>query len=306
MLEQRTIEKEISVTGIGIHSGKKVTLRLLPAPPDSGIIFNRVDLPNEPHIRAYAKNVGATENNTSIGSGVNTIYTIEHLLSVLYGLGIDNIVCELDGPEVPIMDGSGASFLFVLQEAGISYQARPKKIMIIKEKVEIVHGDKYASIEPSPVLEIESEINFTHPLIGKQNKSFKFSCRSYIKEISRARTFGLLRDVDILKKKGLVKGGSLDNAIVLDDFKVLNPEGLRFEDEFNRHKILDTIGDFSLLGCVIAGRLKTVKSGHYLNNLLCREILNNPQSYEISSVSPSQEESLQPIFNLPFSPAPIY
>ena len=204
------------------------------------------------------------------------------------------------------MDGSGASFLFVLQEAGITFQSKPKKIMVIKEKVEVSHGDKYASIEPSPILEIESEINFTHPLIGKQNKLFQFSCRSYIKEISRARTFGMLRDVDLLKKKGLVKGGSLDNAIVLDDFKVLNPEGLRFDDEFNRHKILDTIGDFSLLGCVIAGRLKTVKSGHYLNNLLCREILRNPQSYEILSVNPAQEESLKPVFNLPFAPAPIY
>lgn len=306
MLEQRTIEKQISVTGIGIHSGEKVTLTLRPAAPDSGIVFDRVDLPNEPQVKALAKNVGATENNTSIGSGKNTIYTIEHLLSVLYGLGIDNIICELDGPEVPIMDGSGASFLFVLQEAGIAFQSKAKKIMVIKEKVEVSHGDKYASIEPSPILEIESEIDFIHPIIGKQNKLFQFSCKSYIKEISRARTFGMLKDVDLLKKKGLVKGGSLDNAIVLDDFKVLNPEGLRFEDEFNRHKILDTIGDFSLLGCVIAGRLKTVKSGHHLNNLLCREILNNPSSYEILTVNALQEESLKPVFNLPFAPAPIY
>lgn len=306
MLEQRTIEKQISVTGIGIHSGEKVTLTLRPAGPDTGIVFDRVDLPNEPQVKAFAKNVGATENNTSIGSGKNTIYTIEHLLSVFYGLGIDNIICELDGPEVPIMDGSGASFLFVLQEAGIAFQSKAKKIMVIKEKVEVSHGDKYASIEPSPILEIESEIDFVHPIIGKQNKLFQFSCKSYIKEISRARTFGMLKDVDLLKKKGLVKGGSLDNAIVLDDFKVLNPEGLRFEDEFNRHKILDTIGDFSLLGCVIAGRLKTVKSGHYLNNLLCREILDNPSSYEILTVNALQEENLKPVFNLPFAPAPIY
>ena len=306
MLEQRTIEKEISVTGIGIHSGKKVTLRLKPARPDSGVIFDRVDLPSESQIKAFAKNVGATENNTSIGSGKNTVHTVEHLLSVLYGLGIDNIVCELDGPEVPIMDGSGASFLFVFQEAGIAFQTKPKKLMVIKEKIEVSHGDKFASIEPSPNLEIVSEIDFVHPLIGKQNKVFEFSCRSYIKEISRARTFGMLRDVDLLKKKGLVKGGSLDNAIVLDDFKVLNPEGLRFEDEFNRHKILDTIGDFSLLGCVIAGRLKTVRSGHYLNNLLCREILSNPSCYEILTVDPVKEERLKSIFNLPFAPNPIY
>ena len=231
MLEQRTIEKEISVTGIGIHSGKKVTLKLLPAKEDTGIVFNRVDLPGEPEIKANALNVGATENNTSIGSGKNVVYTIEHLLSVLYGLGIDNIICELDGPEVPIMDGSGASFLFVLQEAGISFQAKPKKVMVIKEKVEVRKGDKYASIQPSSTFEIISEIDFAHPIIGKQHNTFNFTCESYIKEICRARTFGLLRDVDQLKKKGLVKGGSLDNAIVLDDFKVLNPEGLRFEDE---------------------------------------------------------------------------
>ena len=304
MLEQRTIEKEISVTGIGIHSGKKVTLKLMPAPVDSGIIFDRIDLPNEPMIKAIATNVGATENNTSIGSGVNVVCTIEHLLSVLYGLGIDNIFCELDGPEVPIMDGSGASFLFVLQEAGIQLQSKPKKILVIKEKIEVTHGEKYASIEPSPNFEIHSEINFAHPLIGKQMKSFKFSCRSYIKEISRARTFGMLKDVDMLKKKGLVKGGSLDNAIVLDDFKVLNPEGLRFDDEFNRHKILDTIGDLSLLGFAIAGKLTTIKSGHFLNNLLCREILNRPESYEIITTNVEQEE-LKGVFHLPFAPSTI-
>ena len=305
MLEQRTIEKEISVTGIGIHSGRKVTLKLLPAKEDTGIVFNRVDLSGEPEIKANALNVGATENNTSIGSGKNVVYTIEHLLSVLYGLGIDNIICELDGPEVPIMDGSGASFLFVLQEAGISFQAKPKKVMVIKEKVEVRKGDKFASIEPSSTFEIISEIDFAHPIIGKQHNTFNFTCESYIKEICRARTFGLLRDVDQLKKKGLVKGGSLDNAIVLDDFKVLNPEGLRFEDEFNRHKILDTVGDLSLLGCAIAGKLKTVKSGHHLNNLLCREILNNPSSYEVISVNAAREESFKPVFNLPFAPSPL-
>ena len=205
MLEQRTIEKEISVTGIGIHSGEKVTLTLRPAAPGTGIVFDRLDLPNEPRVKAIAKNVGATENNTSIGNGKNTIYTIEHLLSVLYGLGIDNIICELERPEVPIMDGSGASFLFVLQEAGIVYQSKPKKVMLIKEKVEVSIGDKYASIEPSKTLEIESEIDFVHPVIGKQSKTFQFSCKSYIKEISRARTFGMLKDVDLLKKKALLK-----------------------------------------------------------------------------------------------------
>ena len=184
MIEQRTIEKEVSVTGIGIHSGKKVTLRLLPAPIDHGVVFDRVDLPGEPIIKAHALNVGATENNTSIGSGINTVYTVEHLLSVLCGLGIDNVVCELDGPEVPIMDGSGASFLFVLQEAGITFQSKSKKILVIKDKVEVTHGEKYASIEPLSHFQIESEINFAHPKIGKQVKSFNFTCKSYIKEIS--------------------------------------------------------------------------------------------------------------------------
>ena len=305
MLEQRTIEKEVSVTGIGIHSGKKVKLKLRPAPADYGIVFDRIDLPSEPKIRALARNVGATENNTSIGSGLNVVYTVEHLLSVFYGLGIDNIICELDGPEVPIMDGSAASFLFVLQEAGITFQVKSKTILVIKEKIEISHGEKFASIEPSPNFEITSEIDFSHPIIGKQSKRFNFSCKSYIKEISRARTFGMLKDVDLLKKKGLVKGGSLDNAIVLDDFKVLNPEGLRFVDEFNRHKILDTIGDFSLLGHAIAGKLRTIKSGHFLNNMLCREILKNPNSYEIISVTSAEEEQYRSIYHLPFAATPL-
>ena len=304
MLEQRTIEKDVHVTGIGIHSGKKVTLKLSPAPVDHGITFNRVDLPDFPLIKAHAKNVGATENNTSIGSGRNVVYTVEHLLSVFYGLGIDNIRCELDGPEVPIMDGSAASFLFVLQEAGILSQNKSKKILVIKKKVEVRSGDKYASIEPSHHFEIHSEINFSHPVIGKQTNQFKFTCSNYIKEIARARTFGLLRDVDMLKKKGLVKGGSLDNAIVLDDFKVINPDGLRFNDEFNRHKILDAIGDFSLLGYPIAGKLNTIRSGHSLNNVLCREVLEQPDSFEIINIGTDKEEAYKGIFSLPFAVSP--
>ena len=238
MLNQRTIAKKVSVTGIGIHSGKKVTLTLHPAEADFGVQFKRVDIPNAQVLKASAETVGATENNTTIGAGANSVHTVEHLLSAFYGFGINNVYCEIDGPEVPIMDGSGASFVFLLKETGISTLNKSKKFLIVLEKIRVEVDDKWAEIEPSSKLIINSTIVFAHPTIKTQNKIFEFSCENYINEIGRARTFGLLKDVDALKRKGLIKGGSLDNAIVLDDYKVVNPEGLRFVDEFVRHKIL--------------------------------------------------------------------
>ncbi len=297
MINQRTIAKPVSFTGIGLHSGKKITMTLFPAKSDSGIQFKRVDIPNAEVIRPTADSVSATENNTTIGAHPNSIHTVEHLLSVIYGLGINNILCEIDGPEVPIMDGSGASFVYILKETGIVSQDRPKNLMIILRPLRIELGDKWVEITPHKNLSIDSTIIFSHPLIKTQKRVFDFSCEGFIREISRSRTFGLLRDVDDLKRKGLIKGGSLDNAIVLDDFKVINPDGLRFSDEFIRHKILDTMGDISLLGYELCGKITTYKSGHKLHNLLCRELIKNPSYYEIVPATNVDKERLK-VFDL--------
>jgi UDP-3-O-[3-hydroxymyristoyl] N-acetylglucosamine deacetylase len=305
MLYQRTIANKMSVTGIGIHSGKKVTLTLYPAPADFGIQFKRTDLPNAEVLVANAMTVGATENNTALGEGENSVHTVEHLLAVLYGLGVNNVYCEISGPEVPIMDGSGASFIFILKETGISTLNKSKKFLVILEPVKVQVDDKWALIEPADKLIIDSTIVFTHPQIKNQHKIFEFTCENFIEDIGRARTFGMLRDVDMLKRKGLIRGGSLDNAVVLDDFKVMNPEGLRFEDEFVRHKILDTIGDISLLGHEIAAKITTYKSGHNLHNLLCRKLLETESAYEIVSASSLQKEAVQ-AFELPLAMAPAF
>ena len=290
MIYQRTIAKEVSITGIGIHSGKKVTLKMYPAEADTGVVFKRSDIANSQTIKADARNVGPTRNNTTLGEGADAIHTVEHLLSALYGLGIDNVRCEMDGPEVPIMDGSSASFVFVLKETGVENLNKTKKFMVITEPVEVEHNGTFARIEPCKNLVIDSTIVFAHPTINTQKEIFEFSCENYIQEISRARTFGMLRDVDMLKRMGLAKGGSLDNAIVLDDYKVINQDGLRFRDEFVRHKILDTIGDVSLLGYELAGKITTFKSGHYLHNVLCRKVLDTPSCYEIVSASSLTQE----------------
>jgi UDP-3-O-[3-hydroxymyristoyl] N-acetylglucosamine deacetylase len=298
MIYQRTISNTTKVTGIGIHSGKRVSMKLIPADNDTGIRFIRVDLPGRPEIIAHAENVGATENNTTLGAGRESVHTVEHLLSAFYGLGVNNVVVEIDGPEVPIMDGSSASFVFLLKEVGIRNLSSSKKVLVIKEPVEIKFQDKWARIEPSESLIVESTIVFAHPVIKTQNFTFKFSCEDYIKEISRARTFGFIKDIDAFKKKGLAKGASLDNAVALSDFNVINPEGLRYANEFIRHKILDTIGDVSLLGHELAGKITTYKSGHHVHNLLCRQILKNPNCFEIVSIGSLKDESRQ-TFNLP-------
>ena len=305
MLSQRTIAKKVSITGIGIHSGKKVTMNLFPAEADTGIRFKRVDLPSSEILTASATTVGATENNTTLGSGINAVHTVEHLLSVLYGIGIDNVYVEIDGPEVPIMDGSGASFVFVLKEIGIQTLNKSKKFLVVTKPIEVKDGDKWARIEPAEKLIIDSTIVFTHPMIKTQRKVFEFSCENYIRQIGRARTFGMLRDVDMLKRRGLIQGGSLDNAIVLDDFKVMNPDGLRFADEFVRHKILDIVGDFSLLGHEIAAKITTYKSGHNLNNMLCRKLLETKEAYEIVSATSLERDAIE-AFELPRALQPLF
>jgi UDP-3-O-[3-hydroxymyristoyl] N-acetylglucosamine deacetylase len=285
MIYQRTLAKSVKVTGIGLHSGKKVTLNMHPAAADTGIVFKRIDIANSTSRRADALSVGATENNTTLGAGPEAIHTVEHLMAAFYGLGINNVFIEIDGPEIPIMDGSGASFVFLLKETGVENLNATKKFMVILETIRVSHEDKWAQIEPASNLIIDSTIVFAHPAIKQQKQVFDFSCENFLNEISRARTFGMLKDVDMLKRKGLVKGGSLDNAIVLDDYKVINAEGLRFKDEFVRHKILDTIGDISLLGHEIAGKITTYKSGHLLHNLLCRKLLATKGAFEIVSAS---------------------
>lgn len=285
MIYQRTLAKNVKVTGIGLHSGKKVALKMYPAAVDTGIVFKRVDIENSLSRKADAISVGATSNNTTLGSGVEAIHTVEHLLAAFYGLGINNVFIEIDGPEVPIMDGSAASWVFLLKETGVENLNTTKKFMVMLDTVRVEHEGNWAQIEPANNLIIDSTIIFAHPVIKQQRQVFDFSCENFLKEISRARTFGMLRDVDMLKRRGLVKGGSLDNAIVLDDYKVMNSEGLRFHDEFVRHKILDTIGDISLLGHEIAGKVTTYKSGHYLHNLLCRKVLETKGAYEIVSAS---------------------
>jgi UDP-3-O-[3-hydroxymyristoyl] N-acetylglucosamine deacetylase len=290
MIYQRTLAKNVKVTGIGLHTGKKITLSLYPAEADTGIVFKRVDIPNSQSRKADAISVGATANNTTLGDGAEAIHTVEHLLAAFYGLGVNNVYIEIDGPEVPIMDGSGASWVFLLKETGIENLNATKKFMVILDTVRVEHNGTWAQIEPASNLIIDSTIIFAHPVIKQQRQVFEFSCKNFLNDISRARTFGMLRDVDMLKRRGLVKGGSLDNAIVLDDYKVMNPEGLRFQDEFVRHKVLDTIGDISLLGHEIAGKVTTYKSGHYLHNLLCRKVLETKGAYEIVSASSLTEE----------------
>jgi UDP-3-O-[3-hydroxymyristoyl] N-acetylglucosamine deacetylase len=285
MIYQRTIASDITFTGIGIHSGKKVTMNLRPAAAGVGVVFKRIDLPDAIWQKADALSVGATANNTTLGTGVSAIHTVEHLLAAFYGLGINNIYCEIDGPEVPTMDGSSGSFIFVLKETGIQNLNETKQFMIITDTIRVEHEGKWAQIEPHDKLVIDSTIVFAHPVIKTQRKVFEFSSENFIELISRARTFGMLKDVDMLKRMGLIKGGSLDNAVVLDDFNVVNPEGLRFSDEFVRHKILDTLGDISLLGYEIIGKVTTFKSGHHLHNELCKKVLGTAGSYEIVSAA---------------------
>lgn len=290
MIYQRTLAKDVKVTGIGLHSGKKVTMKLIPQEADFGIQFVRTDIPGAKPMQANALTVGTTENATTLGSGAEAVHTVEHLLGTLYGLGINNVMIEIDGPEVPIMDGSGASFVFLLKETGIKNLNKSKKFLVILDTVRVEKDGKWAQFEPHSNLAIESTIVFAHPQIKTQSFGFEFSVESFIHDIARARTFGFARDVDMLKRKGLIKGGSLDNAIVLDDYKVMNPEGLRFDNEFVRHKILDTIGDVSLLGYEIAGKITTYKSGHNLHNLLCRKLLETPSAYEIVAASALKAE----------------
>ena len=274
MIRQRTLNNTIRATGVGLHSGEKVYLTLKPAPVNSGIVFRRTDLDPVVDIPANALQVGETTLSTTLVKDHARVDTVEHLLSAMAGLGIDNAIVELSAQEVPIMDGSSGPFVFLLQSAGIAEQDAPKRFIRIKRKIEVREGDKVASFVPYNGFKVSFEIDFDHPVFKQsiQKASLDFSSTSYVKEVSRARTFGFTKDLEYMRSKNLALGGSVKNAIVVDDYRVLNEDGLRYDDEFVKHKILDAVGDLYLLGHSLIGEFVGHKSGHGLNNRLLREI----------------------------------
>jgi len=294
-MQQRTIKRAIDVVGIGLHKGEPISLRLEPLPEDSGIVFYRKDLALS--IPLSPKSVIDTRMATVIGNEKGFISTIEHFLSAIYAYGIDNLRVIVDGNEMPIMDGSSVSFTLLLDEAGIKYQSKPKKVLVIKESIEVkVDEDKYVRLEPNDKALFDFEIDFAHPVIGKQTYSFEFSTQNYIEEISRARTFGFAQDIQYLQSQNLALGASLQNAIGLDEYKVLNPEGLRFEDEFVRHKILDALGDMMVSGYNILGRYTAKAGSHDLNYKLTTKLLATPSAFEIVSANRLEIKSFEKAF----------
>ena len=282
MIRQRTLKNVIRATGLGLHTGEKVYLTLRPAAPDTGIVFRRTDLDQPVDIPATPLNVGDTQLSTTLIKDGVRISTVEHLLSAFAGLGIDNAYVDVSAAEVPIMDGSAGPFVFLIQSAGIEEQNRPKRFVRIKRPVRVEDGDKYALFEPYDGFKVDFVIDFDHPAFASRTRraSVDLSATSFVKEVSRARTFGFLRDIEALRQQNLAMGGSLDNAVVVDDYRVLNEEGLRYEDEFVRHKILDAIGDLYLLGHSLIGAFHGYKSGHALNNQLLRALVATPDAWE--------------------------
>ncbi|GAB2625284.1 UDP-3-O-acyl-N-acetylglucosamine deacetylase [Novilysobacter erysipheiresistens] len=285
MLRQRTLKNVIRATGVGLHSGEKVFLTLRPAPVDAGILFRRVDLDPVVEIPARAELVTETVLCTGLSQGAGKVMTVEHLLSALAGLGIDNCYIDLSAPEVPIMDGSAGPFVFLLQSAGVAEQEAPKRFIRIKHPVEVRDGDKLARFEPYDGFRLGFTVVFDHPAIPETQSraEVEFSTANYIKEVSRARTFGFMHDLEYMRERNLGLGGSMDNAIVLDEFRVLNEDGLRYADEFVRHKILDAVGDLYLAGHAIIGAYEGHKSGHALNNKLVRALLAEQSAWDIVS-----------------------
>lgn len=285
MLRQKTLKNVIRATGVGVHTGEKVLLTLRPAPIDTGIVFRRVFDDKSVEIPALAEHVGDTSFCTTLVKDGVRIGTVEHLLSAIAGLGIDNLIVEVNANEVPIMDGSAGPFVFLIQSAGIEEQAAPKKFIKIKKTIEVSDGDKIARLEPHDGFTIRFGIDFDHPVIRRANQESElaFSMMSYVKEVSRARTFGFLADFEWLRANNLALGANLDNAIALDEFKVVNEDGLRYDNEFVRHKILDAIGDLYLFGSAVIGSFYGYKSGHTLNNKLIRKVMADATAWEIVS-----------------------
>ncbi len=282
MIKQRTLKNTIRATGVGLHTGNKIYLTLRPAAVNTGICFRRVDLKDPVSISATSENVGETMLSTTLVKEGVKISTVEHLLSALAGLGIDNAIVDVSASEVPIMDGSAGPFVFLIQSAGVVEQDAPKEYIRIKRSIRVEDGDKWASFEPFKGFKVSFTIDFEHPAFPNHLKSatMDFSSTTFVKEVSRARTFGFMKDIEFLRENNLALGGSLDNAIVVDDDKVLNEDGLRYADEFVKHKILDAIGDLYLLGHSLIGEFKGYKSGHSLNNQLLRALLDSPDSWE--------------------------
>lgn len=277
MIRQRTIREKVSCTGVGLHSGRRVRVELLPAGEDSQITFIRTDLKAHAELKASIHCLSDTTLATTLAAGVNgsraQVSTVEHLLAALASAGIDNVQVLVDGAEIPILDGSAAPFIDMLAAAGIEEQRRPKRFLVIKREVKVQQGDKLAKFSPGPGMQITCSLDFDHPLIAPTPLRFDFSDKSFRRELMRARTFGFVQDVEALKAKGLARGASLDNAIAIDGYRVLNPEGLRYPDEFVRHKILDAIGDISLFGMPVVGRLTLKRPGHMLNTQFVRAVI---------------------------------
>ncbi len=285
MIKQRTLKNVIRATGVGLHTGEKVFLTLRPAPVDTGIVFRRTDLNTPIEVRACPDNVGDTRLSTTLEAKGVRISTVEHLMSAFAGLGIDNAYVDLTAPEVPIMDGSAGPFVFLVQSAGIQEQPAAKRFMRIKKAIRLEDGDKWAGFEPWDGFKVSFTIDFDHPAVrnSSQMASIDFSTTSFVKEVSRARTFGFMRDLEALRQAGLARGGGMDNAIVMDNFRILNDDGLRYEDEFVKHKVLDAIGDLYLLGHPLIGSFSAYKSGHALNNRLLRALMADADAWELVS-----------------------
>ena len=295
-MKQRTLKEPVRTTGVGLHTGAKVEITLRPAPPDSGIVFRRMDLDPPAELKADPYLVTDTRLCSMLESGPAKVSTVEHLMSALAGLGIDNALVDLTGPEIPILDGSSAPFVYLLQSVGIVEQDAPKRYVRILRPIEVRDGDKLARLTPHNGFKIDFTIDFKHPVFEKSGKtvSIDFAETAYAKEVARARTFGFMHEVEALRNSGLALGGSLDNAIVMDEYRVLNVEGLRYEDEFVKHKVLDAIGDLYLLGYPIIGAFEAYKSGHALNNALLRELLQHQEAWEF--VSFERNEDVPPAF----------
>lgn len=291
MLKQRTLKNVISATGVGLHTGQKVTMTLRPAAVDTGIVFRRVDLPQMPMIKADPFQVTDTRLCSALEANGAKIMTVEHLMSALAGLGIDNVYVDLTASEVPIMDGSASPFVFLVQSAGVEEQNALKRFIRVKSKISITEGDKWVKLEPYNGFRVTLSIDFDHPVFEHSGKAVTvdFADTSFIKEISRARTFGFMHEVEYLRNNGLALGGSLENAIVMDEFRVLNSDGLRYDDEFVKHKALDAIGDLYMLGHPLIGAFTGHKSGHALNNLLLRGLLQDQSAWEYVSFKRQDE-----------------
>ncbi len=291
MIKQRTLKNAIRAIGVGLHTGDKVYMTLRPAPPDTGIVFRRTDLPVPVEIPSRCEYVGDTRLSSTLVRGGARVGTVEHLLSAMAGLGIDNAYVDLSAPEVPIMDGSAGPFVFLLQSAGIDEQSAAKRFIRIKKPVRVEDGDKWARFEPFNGFKVGFSIEFKHPIFSPRTSraEIDFSTTSFVKEVSRARTFGFMRDIEMLRERNLAMGGSMDNAIVLDDYRVLNDDGLRYEDEFVKHKILDAIGDLYLLGHSLIGAFYGHKSGHELNNRLLRTLMADAAAWEEVSFDDAEQ-----------------